>query len=367
MSGMNSTMFNLITNIVGTGMNKAANGAAADRVTSPSLDLLDVAGYNYASGRYPGEGKLHPNRLVVGSETFPQDIVKNWRMVEKLPWLCGDFMWTAWDYLGEAGIGKVRYNEKAGGMFYASYPVKAAYCADFDLIGTRRPASYWREIIWGLRKAPYLCVQPPVHHNDEKKLTNWTMTDAVRSWNFTGQEGNPVTVEVYTDAEEAELFVNGRSVGRKKVGEDKKAQVLFETVYEPGAVRVAVYRDGQECGGDEIVTAGAATRILAHADRSSIPADASDICYVDICIADENCRVHPEANTAVFIRVEGCGLVQGFGSADPESEENYYDTVAHAFEGRLRAAIRSNGTAGEILVTLCAEGMEDVQVRILSE
>jgi beta-galactosidase len=245
--------------------------------------------------------------------------------------------------------------------------VKAAYCADFDLIGKRRPTSYWREIIWGLRKAPFLCVQPPVHHDDEKRLTNWIMTDAVRSWNFSGQEGKPVTVEVYTDAEEAELFVNGRSVGKKTVGEVRKAQVLFETVYEPGIVRVVVYRDGKEWGADEMETAGDAKCILANADRNTVPSDGSDICYVDISITDEDGRINPEANTAVSIRAEGCGLVQGFGSADPESEENYYDLVAHAFEGRLRAAIRSNGSKGEILVTLSADGMEDAQVRILSE
>ena len=138
-------------------------------------------------------------------------------------------------------------------------------------------------------------------------------------------------------------------------------------MYEPGVVRVVVYCDGQECGADEIATAGEAKCILAHADRSTVPADASDISYVDISITDENGRINPETNTAVSIHVEGPGTVQGFGSADPESEENYYDSVACAFEGRLRAAIRSNGNKGEILVTLSADGMEDTQVRILSE
>ena len=105
MSGMNSMMFNMMTNMVGTGMNKGANSKKADAVTSPVLDALDIAGYNYASGRYPLEGKAHPDRVIFGSETFPQDIAKNWAMVKKYPYLVGDFMWTAWDYLGEAGGG----------------------------------------------------------------------------------------------------------------------------------------------------------------------------------------------------------------------------------------------------------------------
>lgn len=86
-------------------MNKMANSDSADRVTGPCLDALDVAGYNYASGRYAIEGKKHPNRLIYGSETFPQDIAKNWEMVKKYPYIIGDFMWTGWDYLGEAGMG----------------------------------------------------------------------------------------------------------------------------------------------------------------------------------------------------------------------------------------------------------------------
>ena len=83
-------MYNLFASMVGTGMNKSANSKAADQATAPSLDLLDMAGYNYASGRYPLEGKAHPERVIFGSETFPQDIAKNWEMVKQYPYLVGD-------------------------------------------------------------------------------------------------------------------------------------------------------------------------------------------------------------------------------------------------------------------------------------
>lgn len=113
MSQMNSTMFNQMTMMIGTGMNHSADGEEADKATSPILDAVDIAGYNYASGRYPLEGEAHPNRIVFGSETFPQDIPVNWAMVEQYPYLIGDFMWTAWDYLGEAGIGAWAYTDDA--------------------------------------------------------------------------------------------------------------------------------------------------------------------------------------------------------------------------------------------------------------
>ena len=139
--------------------------------------------------------------------------------------------------------------------FYAPYPYKAAYCGDMNLIGDRRPISYWREIIWGLRDKPYVSAQPPQHHDDPHNMTFWSLTDAVRSWNWKGYEGKPVTVEVYADADEAELFVNGKSVERKKIGEKKKFIAYFETTYEPGEVEAVVYRNGVETGRDKIVTA----------------------------------------------------------------------------------------------------------------
>lgn len=108
---MSSTMFNQMTAMIGTGMNMSANNEETDKITTPVLDLLDISGYNYASGRYPLEGEAHPNRLIYGSETFPQDIARNWKMVSEYPYLIGDFMWTAWDYLGEAGIGTWAYTE----------------------------------------------------------------------------------------------------------------------------------------------------------------------------------------------------------------------------------------------------------------
>lgn len=148
MNGMNSTVFNMITSMVGTGMNKGANSKKADAVTSPVLDALDIAGYNYASGRYPLEGKAHPDRLIVGSETFPQDIVKNWRMVRKYPYLAGDFMWAAWDYLGETGIGAWAYTPDGKG-FEKPYPWLLADVGAIDILGNPNGELYLAQAAWG--------------------------------------------------------------------------------------------------------------------------------------------------------------------------------------------------------------------------
>lgn len=358
-SEINSAMSSM-----GEMMNRLVASEIAGKATEEAFAQVDIAGYNYAAFRYEQDGQLYPNRIIAGSETFPQDLDVNWELVEKLPYVIGDFSWTAWDYLGEAGIGKITYDKNPGMSFYAPYPCKAAYCGDMNLLGDRRPVSYWREIIWGLGSAPYLAVQPPKYHDTEHHMTSWSMTDAVRSWNWSGCEGKPVTVEVYTDAEEAALYVNGALVERREVGLEKKARVLFETVYTPGVLETVVYKEGKETGRDRIETAGSAVRIMAAADTLRIPADGSDIAYVEISMTDEEGRLNPEAGEMVSISVEGPGTILGFGRADPESEENYFDTSALPFEGRLRAAVRGTGEKGSITVILNAQGCERAEVRL---
>ena len=339
------------------------------KLIEESAGQVDIVGYNYALARYVPEGEEYPNRVLVGSETNPPDLDKNWEAVEKLPYVIGDFDWTAWDYLGENGIGGYAYGSEVGpmGTMYAPYPHKAAYCGDINLIGDRRPASYWREIIWGRRNAPYIAVQHPMHHGEKKFCSQWAFTDAIRSWNFAGYAGKPVTVEVYTDAQEAELFINGKSVERKKVGEQKKAIAFFEAVYEPGTVEVVVYRDGKESGRDKVITASEKTvlRAVATCPEKGLPADGSDIAYVDVSVVDTDGNLNMEILNKIEVSIEGPAVLAGYGTASPCSEENYYDTSVTPYEGRVRAAIRAAGK-GEIVVSFKTDGSE-TSVKLIAE
>ncbi len=358
---------------LGALMGKLVTSDFVDKATAEASGQVDITGLNYAAQRYELDEKLHPDRIIVGSETYPMDLDVNWALVEKYPNIIGDFDWTAYDYLGEAGIGKITYGGegRSEGNFYAPYPCKASYCGDINLLGDARPVAFWRKSIWGMQKAPYIAVCPPAHYGQKLQKTQWAMTDAVRSWNWTGYEGKPIRVEVYSDAQEVELLVGGESIGRKQPGQDadadhKKNMVVFHTVYQPGQIEAVAYSDGKEVSRDILQTAGDTVHIKAVADRDIIPADGSDICYVEIELADENGIRNPEAVRKIKVSAQGAGYVLGFGSADPESEENYFDTEANTFEGRLRAAIRAN-KSGEILVEFSAEDMDSVTVKILAQ
>ena len=156
-----SLMFNIMTSFIGSNMNKAGNSKKVDALTTPFLDSLDIAGYNYGSGRYPLDGKEHPNRVVFGSETFLQDIWKNWEAVKQYPYVIGDFMWTSWDYLGEAGIGAWSYT---GGMpFNRPYPWILAGAGVIDILGTPDGSCKYASTVWGLEKKPVIAVRPVNH------------------------------------------------------------------------------------------------------------------------------------------------------------------------------------------------------------
>ena len=337
----------------------------AGKVSEAIFSQVDVAGYNYGTARYEIDSQDYPTRILVGSETYSKDLDINWNLVKKYPNLIGDFSWTAWDYLGETGIGAITYGEtKKTGGFYADYPYKNANCGDFNLIGERRPVSYWKEIIWGFRKKPYIAVRPPMHYGEMRNITNWAMTDAVRSWNWQGYEGKEIEIEVYADADEAELYLNGRLIERKPVGKQKAYITKFNCIYEPGFLETVIYKNGKEIGRDGLCSAGGDRRIKAEADRETIPADGSDICYVLISIVDSKNILCPDAECKVSIKIDGPGIIQGYGSAAPDSVENYFDTEAKTYEGRLLAAIRGSGEKGTVILTFKTDEYEKTEVRI---
>ncbi len=361
--GENPEINTLMTKL-GENTELVSESEVAGENVAEATGQVDIAGYNYAAGRYEKDLERDPNLILVGSETFPGDLDKNWALVKRLPRVLGDFSWTAWDYLGEVGIGRIGYGpeERREGA-YADYPYKAAYCGDMNLLGDRRPVSYWREIVWGLRDKPYLAVQPPAHHGEEKVMSPWCVTDAVRSWNWSGFEGRPVTVELYTDADEAELYQNGQLLERKKVVGSRKCMTSFELLYEPGTLEAVVYKDGRESGRDVLTTAGRA-QLTLRADAATLPADGSDIIYVEISAEDADGVLNMAERGQVTIRIEGPGLLAGFGSADPESEENYFDRTARLYEGRLRAAIRGSGEKGLIRVICFGDQFDEKTVEV---
>ncbi len=351
-----SADINALMGSMGEMMNEIVSHPAIGQAIAESAAAVDIVGYNYARSRYKLDAAQYPNRVMVGSETFPADIDLNWALVKELPQLIGDFTWTGWDYLGEAGCGKIDYTRDTSGGIFAAYPWYIAYCGDIDITGHRRPASYYREIVWGLRSDPYLAVQRPEHHGEKALTTPWSWTDSISSWTWPGFEGQPIIVETYADTDEVELLLNGRSLGRAGAGEANRFRAIFETVYEPGELVAVAYKKGVETGRTTLRTAGPELRLDLSCDRTSLKATGADVACLTITLTDAAGTVQTAMDRKVSVTVEGAGTLQGLGSADPTSLENFYDCERTTFDGRALAVVRAGLEPGTITVRAAAEG-----------
>lgn len=339
-----SLMFNIIASFVGTGMNKGGNSPKVDAITTPICDALDIAGYNYGSGRYPLEAKAHPNRVIFGSETFPQDIYKNWEMVKKLPYLVGDFMWTSWDYLGEAGIGAWSYT---GGMpFNRPYPWLLAGAGVIDILGNPDGSCKYASTVWGLEQNPVIAVRPANHPGIRPSKSVWRGTNAILSWSWNGCEGNKTIVEVYSDQALVELYLNGKLLGKKKVKEDKAE---FKVAYAPGTLEAVAYdASGRETGRSTIESAAGKARLTVQPEQET--AKPGEIVYVPVNMTGENGIVESNADRKVTVTVEN-GELLAFGSANPCTTEQYHTGTFTTYYGRAMAIVRMGNTDCKVTAT----------------
>ncbi|MBQ6105846.1 MAG: DUF4982 domain-containing protein, partial [Lachnospiraceae bacterium] len=361
------------------GQNQAQNAGDGmkatlwETVTEPFTNGLDVVGYNYMEDIYERDHEMFPERVILGSENFPNQIGFRWPMVEKLPYVIGDFTWTAWDYLGEAGLGKAAYVEpddpKAPRFPWdlmpdrtSPYPWRLANDADFDITGFRCPQGDYRSVVWG-NEETFLYSMHPDTFGKKEVVSMWGFPYVLRNWNYEGLEGHPTELVVFSKADEAEVFVNGKSIGRKPVSKERPFpySVRFETTFQPGEVIAVSYQNGKEVSRATLVTTGSAQRIRLVPEKSVMAADGHDLIYVNIEITDRDGRVVPDAAVALRANVSGAGWLAGFGSANPITEEDYTDSETVSYRGRALLIMRAGYESGTCSVEICANGFEPVK------
>ena len=346
----------------GDGADRFATHPLLTKAIEESALAADITGLNYLTARHELEKELHPNRTVLGTETYPAEMVRLWKIVKENPHMLGDFTWTGYDYLGEAGCGIFHYDGKVN--FSSIYPERAAYIGDINLIGYRRPVSYLREIVFGIRKEPYIAVERLNRYGMECKKSAWMLKDNIASWTWPGYEGKPAIVDIYADAEEVELFLNGKSLGKKPCGEAHEYTATYEITYDPGELLAVSYQDGAESGRFMLKTACEKVELCAEADRYEIKADGEDLSFVTVRLTDENGVENLFASKNITVSVEGDGTLQGYGSADPAVTRSYDDTACETYDGYVMAVVRAGIRPGTIKVTFSAEGCEPKTVQI---
>ncbi|MEK3794429.1 glycoside hydrolase family 2 TIM barrel-domain containing protein [Paenibacillus sp. FSL R7-0204] len=351
---INMAMGNLGANLAGNGVDPD-NDSWGDR-TEEFLEDVDVVGYNYLNSRYEYDAIRFPNRIIVGTESYPHTQYDNWISTMNNPNVAGDFVWTAIDYLGEVGIGRVEIDKEAG-FLGASYPWFYANVGDMDVCGFKRPQSYFRDIMWGNRNKPYIGVLPPELYGKQINHLPWGWEPVENHWSYPEYEGKPTSVNVYSDADEVELVINGISQGRKPAGAAVKLKTSFDVIYSGGIIEAIAYIDGIESGRETLKTTGAPVAVRLTVDRENIKAEYGDLAYITAEVVDGNGDLISYAENDIYFNVSGTGDLIALGSGNPVTEESFTANHRQLFKGKVLAVIRSNGCAGEISVEVTTDGL----------
>ncbi len=316
-------------------------------------------------GFYLPDGETHRDFQITSYDVYSPgwgcDPDTQFRINARYPHLLGEFVWTGFDYLGEP----TPFNSDDTNLLnFRNDPEKRAELeAELRRLEEEQPpsrSSYFGILdLAGFPKDRYYLYQS--HWRPELPMAH-----VLPHWTWPGREGGNVPVHVYTSGDEAELFVNGRSQGRraKRPGEDFRL-VWDSVAYEPGVVKVVAYRDGQTWATDSVATAGAPARIELQTDRMEI--GGRDYAFVTIAVKDAHGVTVPDASNALMVSVSGPGRVIATDNGDPTSFEPFQSAQKKAFNGLCLAIIGStDNQPGEITVEVTADGLQPGRLKLKS-
>lgn len=356
----------------------------------------DVFGFNYKPHMYEEFRKNNPNMPLYGSETastissrgeyyFPVNFdnkksgnggffqvssydysAPNWAYTpdvdfeaeDKYPWVFGQFVWTGFDYIGEP----TPYNKDKTNLLNFSDPAeKARMKAELSKMGKQIPprSSYFGIVdLCGFPKDRYYLYQ-------SKWRPELPMAHILPHWNWPERVGKVTPVFVYTSGDEAELFLNGKSLGRKKKGQYEYRLIWKDVTYKKGELKVVAYKNGKKWATDKVKTTGEANKVSLEVDRNLITADGQDLSFITVKIEDKKGNMVPRTHNSVTYTIDGPGEIVAVGNGDPTNHESFQAKTRKVFNGMALVVVRSKkGETGNITVTANSKGLKGAKASI---
>jgi len=358
---------------------------------------LGVMGYNYHSAQYVPFHSANPDIALIGSETasavstrgayyfpvsddkalgradfqvssydlyappwaWPPDV--EFEAEDRNAFVGGEFVWTGFDYLGEPTpynsdstnllnftdpADQAREAKELAALGRLHVPSRSSYFGIIDLAGFKKDRFFLYQSHW----RPEL----PMAH----LLPHWTWPERV---------GQVTPVFVYTSGDEAELFLNGRSLGRKRMAPFTYRLRWDDVRYQPGELKVVAYKAGRRWASDSVRTAGPAAKLTAIPDRSDLAADGADLSFVTLSVRDRTGSLVPRASNVLRFSVTGPGEILAVDNGDPTSFEPFHSEQRKAFNGLCLAIIRTKpGQPGTVTLTAESEGLEAARINLKS-
>ena len=341
-----SEFYNTLACLVGDYFMKCgATLYPCDLRTKDAYANMDIAGYNYGIFRYKHDLKKYPNRLILGSETFCKDAYSFWEIAKKNKRIIGDFVWAGWDYIGEVGDGAAEYSDY---KFEDPATRMTGGNGRIDLNGKPRAEAAYTRVAFERETGPFIAVDP-VYQKEKLRLTGWQLTKALESWAWDGCNGETAKVEVYARAAQVELFINGKSVGKKKV---KKCRANFNTTYQNGEITAVSYdENGKEINRYSLCTAGKETVLQVRPEEKTVKPEG--LAFIQLQYTDNKGIWKPMEKHNIKVTVEN-GVLKGLGSPAPYVKGNYTDHTVATYYGEAMAVVQADGN-GPVKVTVADE------------
>jgi len=349
----------------------AVNGLGPDK--DPYFAELDISGYNYSAGGDHGQKSIFEkdhervsDRIMYCAESYPLEAYGAWMDAVKYPYVLGDFVWTGFDYLGEASIGWRGYPHDEN-----YYPWNHAFCGDMDICGWKRPQSWYRDVLWEVGDQLSVFVKPPVPSFPVKEnrasWSKWHWYDHVAEWNWEGYENQPIEVNVYSGHEKVELFLNEKSLGIKETNRENKFIATWQVPYQSGELKAVGYEVDSIQATQILQTASIPVQLKLMADHSEIQADGQDLSFITVEILDENGVRNPNSENLVNFEISGPGKLVAVASSNPMSVESFQQPQRKAWKGRCLVIVKSEKQTGEISLTATSEGLPESKLVIVSK
>ncbi len=350
-----SEFYNTLAGIFGdTTMKIGAALHGSDVKTRDAFARMDIAGYNYGLLRYRKDLKKYPNRLILGSETFCKDTWRWYEIAQNNPRIIGDFVWAGMDYIGEAGIGSWEYEQYAP----KNAPKEGWLTAGsgrIDILGVPNGEAAYTRVVYGAQTQPAIAVKPLCDMGSHSPSA-WKLTEAMESWSWRGYEGKPAKVEVYGRGAKAELLLNGRRVGMKKI--NRTMRTYFTVPFESGTLEVVTYHeDGSILGRSSLTSADEETKLTLCPESPT--ADRRGLLFVPILYTDESGILKPTERGVIKVSVEN-GTLEGLGNACAYNPDGYRQDHTFTYYGRAMAVIRA-GESGEVSISV-SDGTRDTAI-----
>lgn len=326
--------------------------------------FLDVAGYNYRLDDFERDHSEHPARIMYASESYASEAWDYVTLTKRAPYVLGEFVWSALDYIGEAGIGGsavLPIGKPPSGA--PSWPWVISWCGDLDLIGDQKPASRFRDVAWD-KSLLEIAVQRPLPAGNYEFISPWGWSDELPSWTWPGMEGQSLNVRLYTPGDKVELRLNGTKVGEAPLTPAHKLRAEIKVPFAPGRLEAVAFRGGREIARRQIETVGPPTRLRLTPERPVAVRGRQTLCYIGVEVLDAHGRLVLDAERRIRLEVSGPVRLIGFGNGNPQATGSFRSVEAKSFRGRAMAILRATDDSGEARIEARGDGLAGGMTRV---